>query len=42
MSFVWVNPELVSAAAADVAGIGSAVGAANTAAAAQFLPDCWW
>ncbi|WP_158420158.1 MULTISPECIES: PE family protein [Mycobacterium ulcerans group] len=34
MSFVWVSPELVSAAAADVAGIGSAVGAANTAAAA--------
>ncbi|WP_257535259.1 hypothetical protein [Mycobacterium ulcerans] len=25
-----------------MAGIGSAVGAANTAAAAQFLPDCWW
>lgn len=34
VSFVWVSPELVSAAAADVAGIGSAVGAANTAAAA--------
>ncbi|WP_261879152.1 PE family protein, partial [Mycobacterium marinum] len=34
MSFVWVSPELVSAAAADVAGIGLAVGAANTAAAA--------
>ncbi len=31
---MWVSPELVSAAAADVAGIGSAVGAANTAAAA--------
>ncbi|WP_152311315.1 PE domain-containing protein, partial [Mycobacterium tuberculosis] len=32
MSNLLVTPELVAAAAADLAGIGSAIGAANAAA----------
>ncbi len=33
MSWVMVSPELVVAAAADLAGIGSAISSANAAAA---------
>src|SRR5436305_482145 len=33
MSFVFVTPDLVTSGAAELAGIGSAVGAANAAAA---------
>ncbi|MCV7078114.1 PE family protein, partial [Mycobacterium szulgai] len=35
MSYVWISPEVVAAAAADLAGVGSSVSAANAAAAAS-------
>ncbi len=35
MSFVFAAPDAMAAAASDVAGIGSAIGAANAAAAAH-------
>ncbi|EFD16237.1 conserved hypothetical protein, partial [Mycobacterium tuberculosis CPHL_A] len=37
MSNLLVTPELVAAAAADLAGIGSAIGAANAAAGAPTM-----
>ncbi|CKU62824.1 PE-PGRS family protein [Mycobacterium tuberculosis] len=40
MSFVVAAPEVVVAAASDLAGIGSAIGAANAAAAVPTM-GCW-